>query len=82
MKITECKWIVAFKIDGKNYDDKKTKVSTVAAFASPVNAEDFIEKCMPAETNDRFFIIYLDELEQCEDYDRIQKVTEKYAKVI
>lgn len=76
------KWAVAYKIDEKNYDDRKTRVSTVATFATPINAEDFIDKCMPAETKERFFIIDVDELEQCKDYDRIQKVTSKYAKVI
>lgn len=76
------KWAVAFKIDGKNYDDGKTRVSTVAVFKTPINAEDFIDKCMPAENAERFFIINVDELEKCEDYNRIQKVTSKYAKVI
>ena len=76
------KWAVAYKIDGKNYDDRKTRVSTVAVFATPTNAEDFIDKCMPADAKERFFIIHIDELENCENCDRIQKVTDKYAKVL
>ena len=75
-------WAVAFKIDKKNYDDRKTRVSVVATFDKPFNAEDFIKKCLPSETADRFFIIAVDELENCDDYDRIQKVTDKFAKVI
>ena len=75
-------WAVCFKIDGKNYDDKKARISTVALFNTPQNAEDFIDKCMPAETKERFFIILTDELEKCDDVDRIQRVAEKYAKVI
>lgn len=76
------RWAVAFKIDGKNYDDGNTRVSTVAVFKNPINAEDFIDKCMPSETKERFFIIDVNELEKCENCDRILKVTETYAKVI
>ena len=75
-------WAVAFKIDKKNYDDRKTRVSVVASFRSTDNAKDFIEKCLPEDTKDKFFIISLDELEKCDDYDHIQKVTDKFAKVI
>lgn len=79
---TLCTWAVAYKIDGKNYDDGKTKISITAVFCSPINAEDFINNCLPEETKDRFFIIDLDELEKCEDCDKVQKVTDLYAKII
>ena len=49
---------------------------------SHTHAEDFINHCLPKEIKDRFFIIDLDELENCEDADKIQKVTGLYAKVI
>lgn len=77
-----CTWAVAYKIDKDTQDDKKTKVAVTAVFANPNNAEDFINNCLPKETKGRFFIISADELEKCEDADRIQKVTELYAKVI
>lgn len=77
-----CKWAVAFKIDKNTQDDRKTKINVSAVFAHPDNAEDFIEKCLPKETKDNFFIIHLDELEKCDDCDKVQKVTALYAKVI
>ena len=76
MKILKCNWAVAYKIDKATQDDGKTKVSVAATFSYPANAEDFIKKCLPEETRDRFFIIAIDGLEKCEDADRIQKVTE------
>lgn len=77
-----CTWAVASKINKSTQDDRKTKVTVTAVFSNPDNAEDFINNCLPKETKDRFFIIDIDELESCEDADRIQKVTELYAKVI
>lgn len=78
----KCTWAVAYRIDKSTQDDRKTKVTVTAVFSDPDNAEDFINNCLPKETKDRFFIIDIDELESCEDADRIQKVTELYAKVI
>ena len=78
----DCKWAVASKIDKNTQDDRKTKVTVTALFSTPCNAEDFINNCLPAETKERFFIINIDELEACDDCDRIQKVTNLYAKVI
>lgn len=77
-----CPWAVAYKIDKSTQDDRKTKVIITATFSHPDNAEDFINNCLPKETKDRFFIIDIDELESCEDADRIKKVTELYAKII
>lgn len=77
-----CRWAVAYKIDGENYDDGKTKISITAVFKNPCNAEDFINNCLPAETKDRFFIIDLDELEKCEDCEKVQKVSSLYVKVV
>ena len=78
----DCKWAVAYKIDKETQDDRKTKIRVVALFDTPSNAEDFIEKSLPEETKERFFIIDIDELESCEDCDKVQKVTSLYAKVI
>lgn len=78
----ECKWAVAYKIDKKTQDDRKTKITVAATFGYPINAEDFINNCLPEETKDRFFIINIDELEKCDDCDKVQKVTSLYAKVI
>lgn len=57
-----CKWAVAYKIDGSNYDDKKERTSVVAVFNMPYQAEEFIEKCLPADTRERFFVVNVDEL--------------------
>ena len=78
----DCKWAVAHKIGKETQDDRKTKINVAATFSYPINAEDFINNCLPAETKERFFIINIDELEACDDCDRIQKVTSLYAKVI
>ena len=78
----ECKWAVAYKIDKKTQDDRKTKITVAATFSYPISAEDFINNCLPKEAKDRFFIIYIDELENCDDCDKVQKVTSLYAKVI
>ena len=78
----DCKWAVAYKIDKSTQDDRKTKISVAAIFRNPGNAEDFINNCLPASTRERFFIIDIEELEACDDCDRIQKVTNLYAKVI
>lgn len=77
-----CGWAVAHKIDKDTQDDRKTKIRVVAVFSNPGNAEDFINNCLPVETKERFFIIGIDELEKCDDCDKVQKVTSVYAKVI
>lgn len=78
----DCKWAVAYKIDKETQDDRKTKIRVVAMFNTPSNAEDFINNCLPEETKERFFIIDIDELEKCDDCDKVQKVTSMYAKAI
>ena len=78
----DCPWAVAYKIDKNTQDDRKTKVIITATFSHPDNAEDFINNCLPKNTKDRFFIIRLADLENCENADRIQKVSEFYAKII
>lgn len=62
MKDTFCTWAVAYKIDGSNYDDKKDRVSVTALFRYPYQAEEFIEKCLPVETRNRFFVVNIDDL--------------------
>ncbi len=52
------KWRVAFIIPGDTQDDKKDKTQIIAAFNYPQDARDFIEKCLPKETQDRFIVIY------------------------
>ena len=78
----DCKWAVAYKIDKNTQDDRKTKIRVVAMFSTPINAEDFINNCLPKDTKERFFIINIDELESCGDCDNVQKITSLYAKVI
>lgn len=64
MKAYECcKWAVAYKVDGVHYDDGKERTCVTALFKDPWAAEDFIEKCLPADTKDRFFVINVDKLD-------------------
>ena len=82
----DCKWAVAYKIDKETQDDRKTKITVISLFNTPINAEDFINNCLPEETKDSFFIIYIDELEKCDDFDKLKKLeypfNSMYAEVI
>lgn len=51
-----CTWAVCFDIDGSNFDDGKTRTSITAVFQYPHLAEYFIAKCLPEETQSRFYI--------------------------
>lgn len=52
-----CRWAVCYDIDGKEYDDRNPRTSTAATFSDPYSAEDFINKCLPAETRSNFYIV-------------------------
>lgn len=58
---TRCAWAVCYEIDhtapGCQQDDGKNKIITVATFSDPYQAQNFITKCLPDETRERFFII-------------------------
>lgn len=58
-----CTWAVCYDIDGKNYDDGKSRTSITAVFVYPHLAEEFIEKCLPEETRSRFYVQNLDRME-------------------
>lgn len=49
-------WLVCFNIPANTQDDKKEKRQIIAAFRYPFEAQDFIDKCLPKETRDRFYI--------------------------
>jgi hypothetical protein len=57
-------WAVCHTIDhtlpGCQQDDNRDKVRTIAFFAYPMEAEDFINKCLPAETRNNFYIVRID----------------------
>lgn len=63
MTNTFCTWAVAYKIDGKHYDDGKERISVTALFKYPFQAEEYIEKCIPEEDKERFFVIDTDKLD-------------------
>lgn len=65
-------WAVCYTIDhtarGCQQDDHRDKVRTVAIFEDPYSAEDFIKKCLPAENQDKFYIVRLNpELEKVKE---------------
>jgi len=64
--MTNCKWAVAYKIDGSFYDDRKERTAVTALFNYPHLAEEFIAKCLPAENRERFFVVNIDELNACQ----------------
>ena len=50
-------WIVIAHCEAKNDGKIKHFTREIATFISPIHAEDFIEKCLPAENRDKFEII-------------------------
>lgn len=56
-KADSLKWAVCYTIPAATQDDKKEKVETVAVFRYPYQADDFINKCLPEETKEKFFVI-------------------------
>lgn len=74
MKINELTWAVAYKIYKKTQDDGTTKVVTVAKFSTAEAGANFIKKCLPEETKERFFVVDADALEACEDADKIKRL--------
>lgn len=63
MNKLNCFWAVCYDVDGKHFDDGKKKTSITALFAYPFQAEEFIEKILPPETKDRFYIKHVSECE-------------------
>ena len=47
-------WLVAYKFQASKFEPEQERI--IAAFETAVNAEDFINKCMPEETRNRFYI--------------------------
>lgn len=72
-------WAVAYKIDKKTQDDGTTKVVTVAKFGTAEAGANFIKKCLPEETKERFFVVDADALESCEDADKIKRLEHSEA---
>lgn len=63
MEKIHCYWAVCYDADGKHFDDRKKKSFVTALFSNPFQAEDFIEKVLPKETKDRFYIEHISECE-------------------
>lgn len=74
MKINRLAWAVAYKVDKRTQDDGTTKVITVAKFSTAEAGANFIKKCLPEETKERFFVIDADALEACKDADKIKRL--------
>ena len=49
-------WAVCYTIPGCNFYDGKSRENTVAAFRYYFQAEEFIDKCLPEETKEIFYI--------------------------
>lgn len=63
MKNFGCMWAVCYDVDGKHFYDGKKKTSITALFSYPFQAEEFIEKVLPAETKERFYVKQIQELD-------------------
>ena len=63
MKIFDsCDWAVCYTVPASTQDDRKPGRTVVAWFARPNAAQDFLEKCLPQENRDRFYILHRDNL--------------------
>lgn len=63
MKIFDsCNWAVCYTIPANTQDDKQPGRTVVAWFARPDAARAFIDRCLPSETRDRFYIISREDL--------------------
>lgn len=49
-------WAVIAKCTAKNNGKYEDFERVIAQFDDPFHAEDFINKCLPAENRDRFYI--------------------------
>ena len=63
MESIGCSWAVCYDIDGRYYDDGKTKTVIAAVLRYPFDAERFIDEFLPKENKDRF---YIKRLSSCE----------------
>lgn len=79
MKINKLSWAVAYKMDKRTQDDGTTKVVTVAKFNTAEAGANFIKKCLPKDTKERFFVVNTDALEACEDADKIKRLEHSEA---
>lgn len=74
MKINRLSWAVAYKMDKRTQDDGATKVVTVAKFSTAEAGANFIKKCLPEETKERFFVVDADALEACKEVEKIKRL--------
>lgn len=75
--LNELHWVVCYFVDRKTQDDRKSKIGVVAAFANPINAEDFI-KSLPMAA--RWYIVDKNELDAFENfYNAIQDLVAEWG---
>lgn len=55
--MSNCKWAVVATCAASKFEPEFTR--TIALFENPVSAQDFIEKCFPEETRDKFKIVHI-----------------------
>lgn len=60
----DCNWAVCYDIPGSMQDDGKPGRTVCAWFDYPFLAEEFIEKVLPAETRERFYILHRDDMKK------------------
>lgn len=60
--MNKCEWAVVAECIAKNNGVEENFNRVVALFLYPATAHDFIEKCLPAETQDRFSVKHLADL--------------------
>lgn len=59
---SECNWAVYFTIPAETQEDGQEGIAVCAWFSYPFQAEEFIEKVLPAENKARFRIAHRSEL--------------------
>lgn len=65
MKVFDsCNWAVCYTIPAETQDDRKPGRIVSAWFDKPFLAQDYIDKVLPQENRDRFYVVHRDELEK------------------
>ena len=55
-----CNWAVVATCEAKNNGVNEKFKKIIATFIYPFKAQDFIDKCLPAERKDKFEVVSID----------------------
>lgn len=65
-----CDWAVCYDVSGATQDDGQPGRTVCGWFSYPFQAQDFIDKVLPPENVERFYIIHREEIRKERERDR------------